>query len=166
MNRRTAMALMGLGVAASRVRAVAQHMHAMKKQPARYKLQYFTPAQDRLLDHVAEMILPGAREARVSHYIDLIAANSPPEERARRDGQLAAFDRAGGRPFLELSAAGQAALLDRLAAAEANPRSPEEQFFAAMKRATIFAYYTSEAGLLKELGYQGNRVLSSFPGCR
>jgi len=34
-----------------------------------------------------------------------------------------------------------------------------------MKSATLFGYYTSQIGLLKELGYVGNAVMSGFPGC-
>lgn len=34
-----------------------------------------------------------------------------------------------------------------------------------MKKLTISAYYSSEIGLLKELGYKGNQVLSEFPSC-
>ena len=42
---------------------------------------------------------------------------------------------------------------------------PGAKFFAAVKNLTADGYYTSYAGLVQELGYQGNQVLSSFEGC-
>ena len=47
---------------------------------------------------------------------------------------------------------------------EANARNV--QFFALMKALTTDGYYTSRAGLIQELGYKGNMVLSDFPGCK
>jgi len=44
--------------------------------------------------------------------------------------------------------------------------TPLDSSFARMKRLTIFGYYTSEIGLLKELGYKGNQALPEFPGCK
>jgi hypothetical protein len=38
-------------------------------------------------------------------------------------------------------------------------------FFHAMKDLTVDAYYTSYSGLVEELGYRGNQMLASFPGC-
>jgi len=34
-----------------------------------------------------------------------------------------------------------------------------------MKNLTADGYYTSYAGLVQELGYQGNQALSRFEGC-
>jgi hypothetical protein len=34
-----------------------------------------------------------------------------------------------------------------------------------IKSMTADAYYTSQIGLVQELGYKGNTVLASFPGC-
>ena len=31
---------------------------------------------------------------------------------------------------------------------------------------TIDGYYTTETGLVQELGYKGNTYLSAFPGCQ
>ena len=40
------------------------------------------------------------------------------------------------------------------------------EFFRALKDMTIDAYYTTEIGLVQELGYQGNTYLREFPGCQ
>jgi hypothetical protein len=34
-----------------------------------------------------------------------------------------------------------------------------------MKDLTVDGYYTSYSGLVEELGYRGNQMLASFPGC-
>ncbi len=176
MDRRTALALMSVGIASTRLEAAQQHLHTLQTKPRDSQLQFFNSAENAVVDRVAEMMIPadenspGAHEARVSQYIDLVAANSPePAKRAWKE-RLAAFEKLAvekyGKPFLQLAEAEQAALLDLLAANEKNPGPPAEHFFVDMKKATLFAYYTSKIGLLQELGYKGNQVLDEFPGCR
>jgi len=172
IDRRTALELAALGVAANRLRAAEKHMHTLKTKPGAYKLRFFTEAENQLLDRVAEMIIPadmrspGAHEARVSYHIDLVAAHSPRAVQQRWKAQLAAFDRIGARPFMDLPPEGQTSVLNQAAANETRPATEAERFFVAVKRAVVFAYYTSEIGMLKELRYQGNRVLAGFPGCQ
>ena len=175
VNRRTALGLLGLGVVSSRVEAAHQHLLALQKSPKTYRLQFFTSDENALVDRVAELILPadehspGAHEAKVSYYIDLVAANSSEAAKAAWKSRLAAFDKLAlakqGKPFLQLGAGEQAAVLNAVSTKEKNPGAPAEHFFAEMKKATLFGYYTSEIGLLKELGYKGNQALAGFPGC-
>ena len=166
MDRRTALQLIGLGIASTRVSIAQEHLHALQAQPAGYKLQFFNADEDRLLDHIAELIIPadnhspGARAAGVSKYIDLVAANSPAEVQGRWKAGIGAMGN-----FLALPAGDQVAALNRLAAAEKNPGSAAEHFFADMKKATLFAYYTSQVGLVQELEYKGNSALAAFPAC-
>ena len=166
MDRRTALQLLGMGVSASRIGIAQQHLHTIKTQPQNYKLQFFTPAEERLIDHVAEMIIPaddhspGAHAAAVSKYIDLVVANISAEAQANWKARLGAMGH-----FLDVPPAEQNATLTRLAAVEKNPTTPAEHFFADMKKATLFGYYTSQTGLIEELGYKGNAVLNGFPGC-
>src|SRR5262249_24521579 len=161
IDRRTTLGLLGAGVLHANLAAAQRHAHALKTDAKAYKLQFFTAQENDLLDRVAEMILPadqhspGAHEAKVSLYIDLVVASSPEATQQQWKDRLSAF----------AGECGQAAILNRLAAAEKNPRSPAEHFFAGMKRATLAGYYTSQVGLLKELRYQGNAVQSGFPGC-
>ena len=97
----------------------------------------------------------------MSLYIDLVVANCPESTQRQWKERLAAF----GNEFGKLAGPEQAAMLNRLAAAEMSPGSPAEHFFVDMKHATLAGYYTSQVGLLKELGYKGNAVQSGFPGC-
>lgn len=46
------------------------------------------------------------------------------------------------------------------------PGWTEKDFFLQVKSLTIRAYYSSEIGLMQELGYRGNTFSSEFPGCR
>ena len=41
----------------------------------------------------------------------------------------------------------------------------DREFFETLKNLTIDAYYSTEVGLVQELGYQGNTYLAEFPGC-
>ena len=167
IDRRTTLALLGAGVLRAKLASAQHQAHALMADAKAYKLQFFSAQENDLLDRVAEMILPtddhspGAHEAKVSLYIDLVVANSPESTKRQWKEQLGAF----GGEFGKLTQPEQAAMLNRLAAAEKNPGSPAEHFFVDVKSATLFGYYTSQVGLLKELGYVGNTVLSGFPGC-
>jgi len=115
---------------------------------------------------------PGAKEARVADYIDLLLGEAP-DDAVRQTwlGGLAALDteanaRFGG-PFLRLEGAQVDALLTDLSRNEAAPqKTPLEAFFTTTKQATIHAYYTSEIGIHKELRYKGNQLLADFVGCQ
>jgi hypothetical protein len=43
--------------------------------------------------------------------------------------------------------------------------STDSGFFQTMKDLTIDGYYSSEQGLVQELGFKGNTFRASFPGC-
>ncbi len=70
-------------------------------------------------------------------------------------------------PFLELTEAKQLAILQPLCDAvdKRQLSSRNVRFFALLKNLTADGYYTSRTGLIEELGYQGNTVLSAFPDC-
>lgn len=175
VDRRQTLILLGAGVLASRLEAAQQHLHTLSGRAAEYKLLFFTEREHALLDRVAEMILPadehspGAHEARVADYIDLVVAHSSREVQQQWRARLAAFEELarsqGGKPFLELDENEQARVLDAAARGENRPSTPAEHFFVAMKKMTLAGYYTSQIGLLRELGYRGNQVRGSFPGC-
>ncbi len=170
LDRRTVLALLGAGAASADLQAFQHHAAQIRTAPQQYRLQFFSEDENRLIDHVAEVILPadkrspGAHAARVSLYIDLVVANSPREKQQEWRRSLEAFQSAGGRPFLQLTPRQQIALLDRLAAHEKQPREPAERFFTLMKAATLFGYYTSEIGVREELQDKGPEVLGEFPG--
>ncbi len=91
---------------------------------AAYRLQALTPAQERLVAAVAEHVLPttdtpGAREARVSEFVDrMLAEYYPAADRERFVAGLGRLDararRRHGRAFLECSAPEQYAMVDAL----------------------------------------------------
>jgi len=112
---------------------------------------------------------PGAREARVAEYIDLLLAES--EEAARADWRaglsaLEAEARARfGAAFTRLRPEQVDALLADLSRNETAPQAPLEVFFKATKDAAIRGYYTSEIGIHRELRYKGNSFTPEFVGC-
>lgn len=174
MDRRTTLVVLGGGLAS----AHGQHQagHTAGENAVAYQPRFFTAEEFALLELVSELIIPadsrspGARAARVAAHIDLVVANSGAAAQKAWKEELSAFANAAqkrfARPFPRLSASEQAALLDSLAANERKPATSAERFFAGVKNATIFAYYSSNIGLVEELGYQGNEVLAEFPGCK
>ena len=175
MDRRTALALLGTGVLGSRLKAAQAHLHAIRKSAEPPHLIFFDDAEHRLIDALAEAIIPsddhspGAHEARVGYYIDLVVGSSAALVQQTWKTEMAGFNAAAkqdiGKRYLEAGPAAQARFLDKLASAGAEPKTPAGRFFARMKQMAIFGYYTSEIGLLKELEYKGNQALAEFPGC-
>lgn len=176
IDRRTTLIWIGAGVTGAHLEAAQQHLHAFSKKPGEYKLQFFSPAEHETIDAVAGMIIPadahspGAQEARVAAYIDLVVAHNSRQAQTEWKSRLAAFDglcrKQHGKPFPALDAAQRTAVLNHAARNEASPASDVDHFFVEMKHLTLTGYYTTEIGLLKDLGYRGNEVLGSFPGCQ
>ena len=117
----------------------------------------------------------GARAAGVAAYLDRTLAEKDPEiedyasERKRWKDGLARVDaaRAGdARQRLPRAPLRQQrlAVLERMAANEDDPKSPEERFFGELKRATTRAYYSSRVGMIDDIEYKGNRVIREFAG--
>jgi hypothetical protein len=133
-------------------------------------------AQFATLEALVEAIIPtddrspGAKQARVADYIDLLLTESEPEWTLQWIGGLAALDTEAVRrfsaPFGRLSAAQVDAILDDISRNEPAPKTPLEEFFVMSKEATIRGYYTSEIGIHQELRYQGNKFLREFVGCQ
>lgn len=169
MKRRTAVQIVALGSLAPVVKAIAGGLPCSMVpgtawSAATYQLQFFTAAENELLDRLMEMIIPadnhsaGAHAAQVSFFADLMVAT----------GNDAA--KAGWRNGLRLiqDTAEKSSLADALSTAsahEGHPSTELERFFAELKRMTIGGYYTSEIGIHQDLEYQGNTYLAEFPGC-
>ena len=134
-----------------------------------------TSAQFQTLEALVELIIPtddrspGAKQARVADYIDLLLSESEPELTLQWIGGLAALDgEATARfkaPFVRLTAAQSDAILHDISRNERTPQTALEEFFVMVKQATIRGYYTSEIGIHQELRYKGNRFLREFVGC-
>lgn len=130
--------------------------------------KFFTKDEVELVSRIADLIIPptdtpGAVAAGVPKYIDSVVAGNP---------ELQAEFRAGlpllGEGFLAKNEAEQIAVLKPLSdAADAHQDRPgtAAAFFRTMKNLTCDGYYTSQIGLVQELGYHGNTALASFTGC-
>jgi hypothetical protein len=128
-----------------------------------------------LLDAVTERLIPadehapGAHAAQVAPWLDAQFAGAPADHQARWRSGLRAIDELaqelGHRPFVSLAVAQQDQVLEALARNEAQPKTTGEHFFVELKGATIAAYYTTEIGILQDLGYVGNRPVDHFDGC-
>lgn len=113
---------------------------------------------------------PGAKQARVADYVDLLLAEADREVALQWIGGLAALDaEAMARfrsPFSRLRDAQVDAILQTISRNEKTPQTPLEQFFVMAKQATIRGYYTSKVGIHEELRYKGNQFLREFVGCQ
>jgi hypothetical protein len=136
---------------------------------------FFTPAELKLVDELSEMIIPaddhspGARAAKVAAYIDARLAEAFDEaDRTRwREGLKRIDDlsrTASGKTFLEASPDQRVALLSQVSKNEATPKLPEEVFFKDLKSRVVFAYYTSDIGIHRDIDYKGNTFLPEFVG--
>jgi hypothetical protein len=112
---------------------------------------------------------PGAKQARVADYIDLLLRESDEALQLQWIGGLAALDGEAmtrfGAPFARLSEKDADTMLQTMSANEISPQTPLEAFFVMAKYATVQGYYTSEIGIHKELRYKGNQFLKEFVGC-
>jgi gluconate 2-dehydrogenase gamma chain len=176
VKRRTALQVITAAVAAEQLGAAQHHLITLAQAPVAYTLKFFSPADNELLQRLTEMIIPaddhspGAREAKVSLFIDLIVAHSIKNVQEQWSSGLKLVEteaqKTSGKSFLKCSPAEQDQIMAVMAASEAEPKTDLELFFARLKLATVDGYYTSEIGIHRELNYKGNAVLAEFPGCR
>jgi len=128
------------------------------------------------ISRISELIIPasdtpGAVEAGVPEYIDIVIARDTDQQLLAADGlrwlDSEASRLARDKKFLELREEQQLSILAPLCeAADANSSIARNvQFFALVKRLTADGYYTSKIGLIDELGYKGNVARSNFADC-
>ncbi len=154
-----------------------QHHHTPPEQVAQPR--FFNEADFRTISRVADLIIPetntpGAIAAGVPTYIDLILARNTDQQLVVADG-LRWLDSEARRvssdqpkAFIELTEVQQLSILEPLceAADSARPNPGRNvQFFALIKNLTADGYYTSKIGLMDELGYKGDKVLTAYPPC-
>jgi hypothetical protein len=154
----------------------AQAFAAVQRTGAKPALKALTASQYAALDALVDAIIPtderspGAREARVADYIDLLLSEADAEMRQQWVDGLAAVEAAAaaqaGAPVAKLSPRQLEALLAAISTNERQPQTAAEHFFVAAKRAAVQGYYTSEIGIHKDLRYKGNQVLPEFHGCQ
>lgn len=123
-------------------------------------------AQYRAVQVAAEHIIPrtdtpGATDARVADFVDVMLADwYPSAERARFLEGLAALDaaavRGGDRSFADAPRPRQLAMLTALDAEVSGLRrtdgpAADAHWFATLKWLTVWGFYTSRAGIVQEL---------------
>ena len=151
-----------------------QHHHTPPEQQAQPR--FFNREDYQTVSRIADLIIPetdtpGAVGAGVPAYIDIIIARNTDQQLVVADG-LRWVDseamRIGGKRFSELSEEQQLSILEPLCEAhDANPNNLARnvQFFSLVKSLTADGYYTSQIGLMQELQYKGDKMLSSYPEC-
>jgi gluconate 2-dehydrogenase gamma chain len=173
-----------------------EHAAAPASPPASgpYKPLFFSPQQFRMVEHLAEMIIPedetpGAKKAGVAEFIDFMVANRVPvsgsrdvrstqdaiemgEEAQNRfvaglDWMNARSHSEFGHTFMDCTPDQQNNLLEELAYKDKFRPLTESgrAFFQFMRDYTVVGYYTTKIGL-QSIGYPGLRtVWESMPGC-
>ena len=156
-----------------------QHVHPPPKASPSplhfYAPKFFTLREMETLSRLADVIIPptatpGASQAGVPQYIDeVVCANRRHQDPFRKGLRWldSASHKRYGMEFHQLSETAQIELLTPLSNAidRGRPRTSQEKFFHLAKSLTSDGYYTSHAGLVEELGYNGNSVLERFPDC-
>jgi hypothetical protein len=127
-----------------------------------YEPKTLTGEQFKILTVLVEMIIPatdtpGAAAVGVDRMID--------KSLAEQDGTLVRF--LGGLSQLEQSGFADLEEADRVRLLEKYSGASDARgdFFRLLKGLTVDYYYSSEVGLVDELGYEGNTALGEFPGC-
>ena len=143
---------------------------------AAWKPKFFSEAQNELATTIAELIIPetdtpGARAVKVHEHMDLVLNDEIPEvQQAFREG-LAWIDRKSKQlydaAFLKLDNEQQKAILSLVSSQERlrSEDEPGRRFFLDIRARTVFAYYTSQAGIHQELEYKGRTPLAEWVGC-
>lgn len=161
-SRRELLAVAALWTHALEAAQSHQHIAAPASQ-ASYAFRFFQKPERDLFRSLAAILIPagdrsaGASGARVDEYADFVLSHGSPELKRRwRDG-LEMLSR--------VAPASRELRLRELAKNEFAPETRDEEFFVLLKGAVVEAFYTSEEGIRKELGYQGRGFLREFPGC-
>jgi gluconate 2-dehydrogenase gamma chain len=143
-------------------------------RPAAYQPLFFTAPEYASVEQLTDIIIPsdetpGAREAGVSEFIDLMASRDPELQSRLRTGLAwlnAHSKKMHGKQFLAFTAGQQTALLEPLAYKK-KFRGGEEhgrEFFDLIREYTVMGFYTSEIGL-KELDFPGLKFYAQSPAC-
>lgn len=150
---------------------------AEKLGVADWKPLFLDAQQEELLAALGEAIVPGSGKAQVDRFIDLLLSVETAKHQSRFVESLAAFDAESQKQFAKrfpsLDASQQNTLLTAAAAQPSKEDSPGagpkqnsalRDHFENLKGWISGAYYSSEAGM-RELGWSGEYVFKSFPGC-
>jgi hypothetical protein len=167
------------GISPGRLFAIGRELHERGASATRgpQERRVLDEHQDRTVTAIAEHIIPatdtpGAREAKVNEFIDLLLAEWLDEDERRGFLRgLANVDARSlnlfGTVFVQGTDSQQVAILSGLDAELTALREARldtgEHFFAAMKWLTLYGYYTSEIGQTQEL--EASIIPGRYDGC-
>ena len=156
---------------------------AEKLGAADWKPLFLNAQQNETLSALSESVVPGSMKAQVNRFIDLLLSVDKRERQREFIESLAAFESESrkrfGKQFPSLDASQKNMLLTDASAQSSDAKSSEikspeanagekhsalEGHFENLKGWISGAYYSSEAGM-RELGWTGDYVFESFPGC-
>jgi len=201
LRRRDMLATLAAGVAGAVAAPgiAAQESHAHQGATPDAAAQAGAPDQNaprildehrrKMLDDLAERLVPGSRAAGVTELLDRVVAVEPAQAQRRFLNALGAFDREArdrhAKSWLELADAQQVEIL-RAASTLPSSRKPApgwkrgdpverpagppappanlRDHFDHLRDWVQRAYFTTAAGM-KELGFTGRMAFPAFPGC-
>lgn len=151
--------------------------------------EFLDAHENETLVALAERIIPGSSKAQVNRFIDLLLTVDTQDNQKQFMAALSAFEGASlsrfGHPYIALSEDQQNKILDTASTAKPSggqgtenvpgsssasggPTEPARvtirDHFENMKGWVSGAYYSSEIGM-RELGWTGDYMFESFPGC-
>ena len=137
------------------------------------KLLFFNPHQFKTVDIVCEIVIPqtrtpGARDAKVPQFIDLLLAERETQMQSGIAAGLRWLDQRSrelfGQDFVDASPEQQIDLFTRISSSDSAEATLGQVFFNQIKNLTAFGYYTSKEGLEQELGYAGPQGIGTYEG--
>jgi hypothetical protein len=151
---------------------------AEKLGTADWKPVFLSAQQNETLVALAESIVPGCTKAQANRFIDLLLSVEKPENQRKFVESLTTFNAEAqkrfGTSFPSLDDNQKNLLLTDASARPANSNSSDSRtagkqsalhdHFENLKGWVSGAYYSSEAGM-RELGWTGDYVFETFPGC-
>jgi hypothetical protein len=151
---------------------------AEKFSAADWKPLFLSAQQNETLSALSESIVSGSMKVQVNRFIDLLLSVETPKHQQNFVESLSAFETESqkrfGKNFPSLDASQKDMLLKDVSANPTDKDASEKTAgdknaalhdnFANLKGWISGAYYSSEAGM-RELGWTGEYVFESFPGC-
>ncbi len=188
MNRREAMRALvfgacstipvfsGLSPEALLAQAKAVHNHVAQKavEDTEVKPNFLSPHQRETVAMISDLIIPktttpGARDAGVHEFIDVLLASLDPPFRQEFLEGLVWTDRRSNqlfhKAFIEATRDQQTVLLTVISTNDSLEEPIGKEFFKQIKTLTVFGFYTSKEGMEQELGYQGPMHPGVYQGC-
>ena len=127
---------------------------------------FFDAAQTAILERLSDIVIPsdeqspGAHDAGVARFLDLLAAHSGPERQKQWRRGIEAVESAAhqrySRAFNDSTRDQQEQLVLLMAAHEGEPGNELERFFDILKPAVVDGYRFSEIGVMRYMRWTGN----------